>query len=65
MDFSDHVAKIKTMTFHLYPINDEVAEEYLKFYRIELEILKKELPPDTSKPKDIQKNISNGNPAKR
>ena len=37
MDFSDHVAKIKTMTFHLYPINDEVAEEYLKFYRIELE----------------------------
>ena len=65
MDFSDHVAKIKTMTFHLYPINDEVAEEYLKFYRIELEILKKELPPDTSKPKDIKKNISNGNPAKR
>ena len=65
MDFSDHVAKIITMTFHLYPINDEVAEEYLKFYRIELEILKKELPPDTSKPKDIQKNISNSNPAKR
>ena len=65
MDFSDHVAKIKTMTFHLYPINDEVAEEYLKFYRIELEILKKELPPDTSKPKDIQKNISNSNQAKR